>query len=83
QGLESGMVLVGGVAREVTPSVSDRARSRGLVTLDDVKAAVLRQQPVWWQGKSFHCAACGLDFVSPAAAASHTVSQRHPVLRMD
>ena len=46
-GVESGMVLIGGVIREVAPSVSDRARSRGLVTLDEVKAAVLRQQPVW------------------------------------
>jgi hypothetical protein len=77
------MVPTGGATRGVATSVSDRARSRGLITLDDVKAALLRQQPVWWQGKSFHCAACELDFVSPATAAAHTVSQRHPVLRMD
>lgn len=77
------MVLASGGVRETTPPVSERARSNGLFTLDAVKAAILRQQPVWWQGTSFHCAACGLDFASPATAASHTVSQRHPVLRMD
>lgn len=77
------MVVVSGGVRDVAPPLSDRARAYGLASMDDVKAAVLRQQPVWWQGKSFHCAACGLDFVSPFPAATHTVNERHPVLRMD
>jgi hypothetical protein len=77
------MGLVGKVVHDLSPQVSDRAQMRGLVTIDDIKAAVLRQQPVWWQGKAFHCAVCGLDFVSPVVAAAHTVNQRHPVLRMD
>ena len=70
------MVVVSGGVRDVAPPLSDRARANGLASMDDVKAAVLRQQPVWWQGKSFHCAACGLDFVSPFPAATHR-SEEH------
>lgn len=63
--------------------LSERARAQGLETLDDLKVAVLRQQPTWWQGRSFHCPSCGIDFDAPGSAAEHTVRHQHPVLRMD
>jgi hypothetical protein len=51
--------------------------------LDELKAAVLRQRSTWWQGRTFHCPLCDLEFVEPAGAAEHVVTQQHPVLRMD
>jgi hypothetical protein len=77
------MVVVSGGVREVAPPAINRASANGVSSIDDVKATVLRQQPVWWRGKSFHCAARGLDFVSSIAAAAPTVNERHPGLRMD
>lgn len=77
------MGRVAGQVRVAAHALSDRARARGLATLDDVKAAVLRQQLAWWHGQSFHCAVCDLDFASSGSAAAHTVDMQHPVLRMD
>ena len=65
------------------PIISWRARARGLHSVDELKVAVLRQRSTWWQGRTFHCALCDLDFLEAAGAAEHVVAQQHPVLRMD
>jgi hypothetical protein len=44
---------------------------------------VLRQRSRWWQGRTYHCALCDLDFLDATRAAEHVVAQQHPVLRMD
>jgi len=53
------------------------------MSVTDVKLAVLRQQPVWWNGSQYHCPVCEADFASPGSAAAHTIADQHPVLRMD
>ena len=68
---------------DMTPRLSVRARALGLMSVMDVKLAVLRQQPVWWNGSQFHCPVCEADFASPGSAAAHTIADQHPVLRMD
>ena len=65
------------------PLISWRARARGLHSVDQLKATVLRQRSTWWQGRTFHCALCDLDFLDATGAAEHVVVQQHPVLRMD
>lgn len=65
------------------PIISWRAHARGLHSLDDLKAAVLRQRSTWWQGHIFHCPLCDLDFMDATGAAEHVVLHQHPVLRMD
>ncbi len=77
-----------GIDGNVTPqrresAVSRRAHALGFHTIDDLKAAVLRQRGTWWQGRAFHCALCDLDFVAAGRAAEHVVTEQHPVLRMD
>jgi hypothetical protein len=63
--------------------ISARAHARGFHTLDALKLEVLRQRQTWWQGHSFHCPLCDLDFMSSQRAAEHVVLEQHPVLRMD
>ena len=65
------------------PIISWRAHARGMHSVDELKAAVLRQRSTWWQGRVFHCALCDVDFLDPGTAAEHVVAQQHPVLRMD
>ena len=65
------------------PIISWRAHVRGYHSLEELKAGVLKQRSVWWQGKSFHCALCDLDIVDATRAAEHVVMLQHPVLRMD
>ncbi len=78
------MERIGRVAdADTTPRLSARARALGLMSVTDVKLAVLRQQPVWWNGSQYHCPVCEADFASPGSAAAHTIADQHPVLRMD
>ncbi len=65
------------------PIISWRAHARGLHSLDGLKAAVLGQRRTWWQGRTFHCPLCDMDFVDATPAAEHVVQLQHPVLRMD
>ena len=65
------------------PVISARARARGLSTLEDLKLAVLKQRPTWWQGNVYHCPLCDVDFLDSRRAAEHVVLEQHPVLRMD
>jgi hypothetical protein len=70
-------------AAESEPIISWRAHARGLHSLEELKAAVLRQRSTWWQGRTFHCPLCDVDFTAATPAAEHVVQQQHPVLRMD
>jgi len=70
-------------ATEHLSTISPRAQSLGLHTLDDLKLAVLRQRPTWWLGSSYHCPLCDLDFANSQRAAEHVILEQHPVLRMD
>jgi hypothetical protein len=63
--------------------ISERSLARGLGSLDALKLAVLQQRRTWWQGRSYHCGLCDLDFLDPQIAAEHVVTAQHPVLRMD
>ena len=63
--------------------ISAQARARGLHTLRDLKLAVLRQGPHWWQGHQYHCPLCDQNFGNAQCAAEHVVAEQHPVLRMD
>ncbi len=65
------------------PVLSVRAHLLGLHSVDDLKLEVLRQRAGWWQGRTFHCGLCDLDFLDAAGAAEHVVGVQHPVLRMD
>ncbi len=71
------------VDADTVPRVSQRARALGLMSVTDVKLAVLRQQPVWWHGSQYHCPVCETDFTNPGSAAAHTIADQHHVLRMD
>jgi hypothetical protein len=65
------------------PQISARARARGLETVEDLKLAVLKQRATWWQGHSYHCPLCDVDFSDARRAAEHVVLEQHPVLCMD
>jgi hypothetical protein len=73
----------GGRARLLGARVSERARERGLHTVEALKRAVLHQRATWWQGNDYHCPLCDLDFGAAHPAAEHVVREQHPVLRMD
>ena len=51
--------------------------------IDDRKRQVLRQRATWWQGQTYHCPLCDVDFGAAQLAAEHVVREQHPVLRMD
>lgn len=64
-------------------TISLRARAMGFHTLSDVKLEVLRQRPIWWAGRAYHCPLCDANFPTAQRAAEHVVLEQHPVLRMD
>lgn len=64
-------------------AISARAQAQGLHSVEDLKLAVLKQRRTWWQGSSYHCPLCDLDFIDSRLAAEHVVLAQHPVLRMD
>ena len=64
-------------------TISTRAQAMGFHTLADVKMEVLRQRPIWWAGKAYHCPLCDADFPTAQRAAEHVVLEQHPVLRMN
>lgn len=76
-------VTAAAVCRSEEIRISRRAQKRGFHSLDALKLAVLQQRSIWWQGKSYHCGLCNLDFVEAQSAAEHVVGEQHPVLRMD
>lgn len=66
------MERIGRVAdADTTPRLSVRARALGLMSVTDVKLAVLRQQPVWWNGSQYHCPVCEADFASQECGSTH------------
>ena len=67
----------------LSPDISARTRALGPDTLDDLKLAVLKQRPVWWQGHAYICPLCDLDFFDTRRAAEHVIVEQHPVLRMN
>jgi hypothetical protein len=69
--------------RAVAAPVSERARARGLHTVEALKRQVLLQRATWWQGRTYHCPLCDVDFGEAQLAAEHVVREQHPVLRMD
>ena len=69
--------------RAVSVPVSERARARGLHTVEALKRQVLQQRATWWQGQTYHCPLCDVDFGAAQLAAEHVVREQHPVLRMD
>ncbi len=68
---------------DTTRGISHLARALGLMSVTDVKIAVLRQQRVWWNGSRYHCPVCEANFANAGSAAAHTIADQHPVLRMD
>ena len=69
--------------RAVSVPVSERARARGLHTVEALKRQVLQQRATWWQGQTYHCPLCDVDFLCGATRRRARGEEQHPVLRMD
>ena len=47
--------------------------------MEALKRQVLQQRATWWQGQTYHCPLCDVDFGAAQLAAEHVVREQHPV----